>query len=52
MCLQGTSAGSLDMTPKAVAEYLLITGDFEGFNSAVNDLLVASVVSMTYPVIS
>jgi hypothetical protein len=35
---------SLDLTPKAVAEYLLITGDFEGFDKAVEDLLKSNIV--------
>ena len=35
---------NLDLTPKAVAEYLLITGDFQGFDSAIADLLNANIV--------
>ncbi len=38
-------AAKLDVTPRAVAEYLLITGDFAGFDSSMKDLLTAGVVS-------
>lgn len=34
-----------DLTPQAVAEYLLITGDFEGFELAIQDLLGANILS-------
>lgn len=35
----------IDLTPRAIAEYLLITGDFGGFEQAMGDLLNADVVS-------
>ena len=35
----------LDLTPRAVAEYLLLTGDFRGFDEALTDLLNAGLVS-------
>ena len=38
---------NLDLTPKAVAEYLLITGDFQGFDSAIADLLNANIVRIS-----
>ena len=37
---------NMDLSPSAVAEYLIITGDFKGFEKAVADLVISGVVSV------
>ena len=37
---------AIDLSPRAVAEYLILTGDFTGFDLALFDLIRAKVVSI------
>ena len=38
------SEGQADLSPQIVAEYLLISGDFKGFNLALNELTANKLV--------
>ena len=38
----------VDLTPEAVAEYLLLSGDFAGFDDALMDLVNARIVSYKF----
>ena len=45
------SPDDVDQTRRAVAEYLLITGDFKGFDVALMDLTDAGIVRINFTVI-
>jgi hypothetical protein len=37
--------GDLDLSSSTIAQYLLMTGDFDGFNNALGDVLATGIVS-------
>ncbi len=45
MAGEGARDAALDLTPRAVAQYLVMTGDFSGFSDAIEELISTSIVS-------